>query len=158
MLEATLPVSHFCASDGTRKEPDEDAKKAGEFEPRVARVVVAHNGHTLRVLGGRLECPRALPSLCLARDAFAVMRAAAAKPKAFTVPDQGVRPAQRLRELLLRHDGGQEPSIFRERLDFHRADIGNARAARLMAKTRSWSKGAGSPSTTCRAPARPIFL
>ena len=56
-LEATLPVSHFCASDGSRKEPDSEGRAAGE-ETSVGRVVLSHDGSTLRVLGGGLRHQR----------------------------------------------------------------------------------------------------
>ena len=50
-----MPVTHFCASDGSRRFATEAEKKAGDDEPHVARVVVAHDGSELRTLGGRLD-------------------------------------------------------------------------------------------------------
>ena len=53
-IEATMPVSHFCASDGSRKEATKEQKKQNDVDPHVGRVVVAHDGSTLSTLGGGL--------------------------------------------------------------------------------------------------------
>ena len=53
--EARLPVTHFCASDGSRLDRDKEGKP---IEPQLGRVILAHDGATMQMLGGSLSHER----------------------------------------------------------------------------------------------------
>jgi hypothetical protein len=50
-----VPVTHFCESDGSRKNATQEQRRAGDTDPHVGRVVLAHDGASMCVLGGRMD-------------------------------------------------------------------------------------------------------